>query len=123
MDADSFRLAVEQVFNELPDRFLALMENVSIVTEDFASADTLVQMGADSPFELLGIYEGVPLGEQSSADSGRLPDMIRLYRQPILAMQAESGESISSCIRHVLVHEIGHHFGFSDAEMAAIEGS
>jgi len=78
-------------------------------------------MRIDSPYGLLGLYEGVPMTARQAVESGILPDMIHLYRKPIMRMQAESGVSLEACIRHVLVHEIGHHFGFSDADMHAIE--
>ncbi|PJA31375.1 MAG: hypothetical protein CO187_09735 [Zetaproteobacteria bacterium CG_4_9_14_3_um_filter_53_7] len=121
MNADGFRFIAEQVFNELPDEFRSCLENVVIITDDFADADTLAAMHIDAPFDLLGLYEGVPMPERQAVESGLLPDVIHLYRKPILAMQAECGESLPICIRHVLVHEIGHHFGFSDAQMHAFE--
>ncbi|GAV20881.1 possibl zinc metallo-peptidase [Mariprofundus micogutta] len=114
-------MIAEKLFNELPAKFRRLMQNVVIVTEDFASAEVLASMQIESAYDLLGLYEGVPLTERQIAESGSVPDLIHLYREPILAMQAESGESISACIRNVMVHEIGHHFGFSDAQMHAIE--
>jgi len=121
MDAECFRLTAEQVFNELPAEFRQLMENVVVVTDDFAADDILASMGVESPFELLGLYEGVPITERGAVASGSLPDMISLYRLPILMMQAERGGSLITCIRSVLIHEIGHHFGFSDAEMGKFE--
>ncbi|WP_072660174.1 metallopeptidase family protein [Mariprofundus micogutta] len=121
MNADQFHMIAEKLFNELPAKFRRLMQNVVIVTEDFASAEVLASMQIESAYDLLGLYEGVPLTERQIAESGSVPDLIHLYREPILAMQAESGESISACIRNVMVHEIGHHFGFSDAQMHAIE--
>ncbi len=121
MNADEFHLVAEQALNAMPENFRLAMENVVIVTADFAPAETLQAMDMDSPFELLGLYEGRPVTEREAVASGTLPDMIHLYRQPILAMCLESGESIDHCIRHVLIHEIGHYFGYSDTEMEAIE--
>ncbi len=121
MNSEQFRCAAEQLFNELPAEFRRLMENVVIITDDFATDEVLTSMQIESRYELLGLYEGLPITERQSVESGVLPDMIHLYRKPILAMQAESGECLSTCIRDVLVHEIGHHFGFSDAQMHAIE--
>jgi len=121
MDAEQFRLTAEQLFNELPEPFRRLMENVVIVSDDFATDEVLASMQIESRYDLLGLYEGLPITERQAVESGVLPDMIHLYRKPILAMHAGSGENLSTCIRDVLVHEIGHHFGFSDAQMEAIE--
>lgn len=120
MDAETFRQTAEQILNELPIRFRRLMENVVIVVEDVASEQVLASMGA-APDELLGLYEGCPITERDAVASGLLPDMIHLYRKPILAMRQQSGRSVEYCIRDVLIHEVGHHFGFSDAQMAVIE--
>jgi len=121
MNAEQFRLVAEQALNDVPERFRLAMENVVIVTEDFPAPEILQKMDADSPFDLLGLYEGRPLTEREAVSCGTLPDMIHLYRKPILAMCAHSGENIEHCIRHVLIHEIGHYFGYSDAEMEALE--
>jgi predicted Zn-dependent protease with MMP-like domain len=121
MNAEEFRFVAEQVLNDLPENFRLAMENVVIVADDFPAAETLQEMNVHSPFELLGLYEGRPVTEREATSSGTLPDMIHLYRKPILAMCMETGENINHCIRHVLVHEIGHYFGYSDAEMDAVE--
>jgi len=121
MNAEEFCLVAEQALNDLPEHFRLAMENVVIVVEDFPAIEILQQMSARSSFELLGLYEGRPLTEREAISSGAVPDMIYLYRKPILAMCAETGESINHCIRHVLIHEIGHYFGYSDAAMEAIE--
>lgn len=121
MNAEEFHTVAEQLLNAMPENFRLAMENVVIVTEDFPATETLQAMDMDSPFELLGLYEGRPVTERELLSSGTLPDMIHLYRKPILAMCAQSGENISHCIRHVLIHEIGHYFGYSDTEMEAIE--
>jgi predicted Zn-dependent protease with MMP-like domain len=121
MNAEEFRLTAEKALNLLPVRFRLAMENVVVVTEEFADDDVLRKMHADSPYDLLGLYEGVSLIERSASDSGALPDMIYLYRRPILAACRGSGQSPDQCIVEVLMHEIGHYFGFSDAEMNLIE--
>jgi predicted Zn-dependent protease with MMP-like domain len=121
MNAEKFRLVAEQALNDLPESFRMAMENVVIITEDFPATEIMHEMEAQSPFELLGLYEGRPVTERETMSSGALPDMIHLYRKPIMAMCAETGENIDHCIRHVLVHEIGHYFGYSDSEMDAIE--
>jgi len=121
MDAEQFRLTAEDALNHLPEKFRLAMENVVIVTEDFAARSVLQQMHADSPYDLLGLYVGRPVTEREAVDSGALPDMIYLYRQPILAESHHRGESPEICIAEVLMHEIGHYFGFSDADMEKIE--
>jgi len=121
MDAEQFRLIAEDVLNHLPEKFRLAMEHVVIVTEDFAEPAMLQQMGADSPYDLLGLYVGRPITDRAAVDSGVLPDMIYLYRQPILAESCRRAESPEVRIAAVLIHEIGHYFGFSDAEMEKIE--
>jgi len=121
MNAEQFRLLAEQALNDVPECFRLAMENVVIVTEDFPAPEILQEMDADSHFDLLGLYEGRPVTEREAVSCGTLPDMIYLYRKPILAMCTETGENIDHCIRHVLIHEIGHYFGYSDAEMEALE--
>ena len=91
--------------------------------EEFAGDETLAELGIEDPFELTGLYEGVPLGEKPSAASGALPDRIRLFRQPILDEWIERGdETLEHLVAHVLIHEVGHHFGLSDEAMEALEG-
>ena len=121
MGREAFRLAAEQAFDKLPDRFRRALENVVIVSEDFPSVEIQREMRLESPYDLLGLYEGEPVTERPAVASGNLPDMIYLYRQPILAACDDSGEDVYHCIRHVLIHEIGHHFGYSDEEMERIE--
>jgi len=121
MDADTFHLTAERTFNALPVRFLKAMENVVVVTDEFADAAVLAEMGIDSPWGLLGLYEGHPITEREAVDSGTLPDLIHLYRQPILAEARNTGMTPEACMRDTLIHEIGHYFGFSDAQMALFE--
>ncbi len=89
--------------------------------EEFAEEDILAQFGIEDPFDLSGLYTGRPIGELSSMLSGELPAMIHLYRRPLLDEWAETGVSLEALVTHVIVHEAGHHFGFSDADMHAIE--
>ena len=105
----------------LPEAFRAHLGDVVIRVEDFADEATLDEMGIDDPFDLTGLYSGRPVGDKSSMDSGALPDMIHLYRRPILDEWAETGVSLEALVSHVLVHEVGHHFGLSDADMHALE--
>lgn len=121
MNPEAFQQIAEEELASLPVHFLDAIENVVIAVDEFADAETLAEMKIDDPFGLLGLYQGWPLPERGSSYGGQLPDMIHLYRQPILAVCAETGEELRHCIRHVLVHEIGHYFGFSDEEMEAIE--
>jgi predicted Zn-dependent protease with MMP-like domain len=105
----------------LPSRFRALTEDLVIRIEDFPAEDVLDQFGLQSPFDLLGLYSGVDLAKKSVMDVTSLPDMVFLYRRPILDYWSEHEETLGGVITHVLVHEIGHHFGLSDADMARIE--
>ncbi len=105
----------------LPAAFRAHRGDVVIRVEEFADDATLDEMGIDDPFDLTGLYRGRPLGDKSSSDSGALPDMIHLYRRPILDEWVETGVGLEALVTHVLVHEVGHHFGLSDADMHALE--
>lgn len=108
----------------LPAEFRAHLGDVVLSVEDFADEATLAEMGIEDAFELTGLYEGVPLGDKHSAESGSLPDRIRLFRAPILdEWIARGDETLEHLVAHVLIHEVGHHFGLSDAAMAALEAS
>jgi predicted Zn-dependent protease with MMP-like domain len=105
----------------LPEPFAGHLGEIVLAVEDFADADTLAELGIDDPFELTGLYEGVPVGDKASA-SGNLPDRIRLFRSPLLdEWIAREDEALESLVTHVLVHEVGHHFGLSDDDMHALE--
>jgi len=121
MSPEEFQQIAEEELANLPPQFLDAIDNVVIAVDEFAHADTLAEMRIDNPYGLLGLYQGWPLPERGISYGGQLPDMVHLYRQPILALCVETGEEVRHCIRHVLIHEIGHYFGFSDAEMEAIE--
>jgi predicted Zn-dependent protease with MMP-like domain len=109
------------VFERLPTEFRALCEGVIVRVDDFPTEDVLDEMQAGSEFDLLGLFQGIGLPFRSHDDIARLPNMVWLYRRPILDYWAEHDETLGHIIRHVLIHEIGHHFGLSDADMAAIE--
>jgi predicted Zn-dependent protease with MMP-like domain len=109
------------IFAQLPDGFRELCADVIIRVDDFPTDDVLDEMEAESEFDLLGLFHGVGLPRQSQDDIARLPNMIWLYRRPILDYWAEHDETLGHIVRHVLIHEIGHHFGLSDDDMAAIE--
>ncbi|OKO81704.1 metallopeptidase family protein [Bradyrhizobium sp. AS23.2] len=109
------------VFERLPTEFRRLCEGVILRVDDFPSEEVLDEMECESEFDLLGLFQGVGLPQQSLGDVARLPNMVWLYRRPILDYWAEHDESLGHIVRHVLIHEIGHHFGLSDDDMAAIE--
>ena len=108
-------------WERLPERFRAACAGVLIRVEDFATDDVLDSLNIESPFDLMGLYQGVSLDKQSVLDSGTQPNMVFLYRRPILDYWAEGEETLQGLVTHVLVHELGHHFGFSDADMETIE--
>ena len=112
-----------RVYRELPQAFTALCRNLVIRVEDFADDEVLAEMGIDSPFDLAGLYQGVPLTQQELSNPRPAIDMIFLYRRPLLDWWCEEERDLEALIRHVLIHEIGHHFGFSDEDMERIEGS
>ncbi len=109
------------VFRHLPKRFRERCADVVIQVDDFPSDEVLEEMQAESEFDLLGLFQGTGLPFRSENVSGQMPNMIWLYRRPILDYWAEHDETLGAIVKHVLVHEIGHHFGLSDADMAAIE--
>ncbi len=108
-------------FERLPEHFRKMCEGVIIRVEDFPTEEVLDEMDAESEFDLLGLFQGTGLPYQSNYDVARLPNMVWLYRRPILDYWAEHEETLGHIVRHVLIHEIGHHFGLSDADMEAIE--
>src|SRR5260370_38672831 len=110
-----------EVFGRLPKGFRDLCEGVIIRVDDFPTDEVLEKMQADSEFDLLGLFQGVGLPFRSNDDIARLPNMVWLYRRPILDYWAEHDEALGRIVRHVLIHEIGHHFGLSDDDMEAIE--
>lgn len=106
----------------LPAPFADHLGDIVLLIEDFADEETLKAMGMENPFELTGLYEGIPLSEQSVMHSGVMPPKVRLFRRPILDEWADNGsETLEHLIRHVMIHELGHHFGLSDEDMHALE--
>ena len=118
---DIYALA-ETALGALPSRVARHVEGVAIMVEEIADDETLRELGLEHPYELTGLYRGIPFGDRSVSDPVRLPDHITLYRDPILIEWIETGEDLHRLVSSVLVHEIAHHFGFSDAEIEAIEG-
>ncbi len=111
----------ETAFRRLPQRFRALCDGLVVRVEDFPTDEVLDELGAQSEFDLLGLFQGVGLPFRSDSAPVQMPNMIWLYRRPILDYWAEHEETLGAIITHVLVHEIGHHFGLSDEDMEAIE--
>jgi len=111
----------DTAFRRLPEKFRALCEGIVIRVEDFPADDVLDELDAQSEFDLLGLFQGVGLPFQSESAPVQMPNMVWLYRRPILDYWAEHDETLGAIITHVLVHEIGHHFGLSDDDMEAIE--
>ena len=105
----------------LPEPFASHLRDIVLVVEEFADEQTLAGFGMDDPFELTGLYLGRPLTEKSLEESGTLPDKVALYRRPILDEWADGDEDLEHLVTHVLIHEVGHHFGFSDDDMHALE--
>ena len=120
-DADDIADLAERALAQIPERLRRHVAGVGIAVEDMADDETLDEMGIESGWDLSGLYSGTPLGERSVDDIARPPDLIFLYRQPILLERIEEGEDLYRLVRNVLVHEIAHHFGFSDAEIEALE--
>jgi predicted Zn-dependent protease with MMP-like domain len=116
-------IVADEVFRRLPRRFRELCADVVIQVDDFPSDEVLDHMGAKTEFDLLGLFQGIGLPFRSESAPVQMPNMIWLYRRPILDYWAEHDETLGTIVKHVLVHEIGHHFGFSDADMEAIEAS
>ena len=118
-----FEALAAAAWDRLPEQFRRMCGDLVIRVEDFATDEVLDALGIEDPFELSGLYHGVSLDKKSVADLPRGPDMVLLYRRPILDEWADGEVGLGQLVTHVLVHEIGHHFGFSDADMAAIEAA
>lgn len=120
-DAAAIERLAEAAIARMPERFRRHLGDVVLRIEEFADDEALASLGIEDPFDLSGLYSGRSLDKQDSWVSGELPPMIHLYRRPLLDEWAETGVSLEALITHVIVHEAGHHFGFSDEEMHAIE--
>ena len=119
--ADEMEAIARRALDGLPEPFAGHLRDVVLLVEEFADDETLDAMAIEDPFDLTGIYEGVPLTERSVDQSGTLPDQIRLFRRAILDEWASGEDSLEHLVSHVLVHEVGHHFGLSDEDMHALE--
>ena len=118
---EELEVIASDAYARLPETFRALCADLIIRVDDFPTDEVLEQMRAQSEFDLLGLFQGIGLPFQSTGQTGQMPNMIWLYRRPILDYWAEHDETLGSIVTHVLVHEIGHHFGLSDDDMMAIE--
>ena len=121
--AEEIEAIAAEALASLPERFRAQIRNTAIRVEEFADEETLREMEIENPFDLTGLYHGVPLIHQSVSDVRAMPEMIYLYRQPILAEWCDTDEDLTRLVRHVLIHEIGHHFVYSDEELEAIDAA
>ncbi len=127
---DAFSPSLEDIeqlaraaWNRLPSEFRGMCEDLVIRVDEFPTEEVLETMEAETPFDILGLYQGTSLDKKSVSDVAREPDMVFLYRRPLLDYWAENEESLGHLVTHVLVHEIGHHFGFSDADMESLEAA
>jgi predicted Zn-dependent protease with MMP-like domain len=118
---EEFEIAAQAIWDGLPGQFRKALDNVTLQVADFADAETLEALRIRERYDLLGLYQGAGLPSKSVWDPVSLPDRIFLYRIPIIDYARRKGQRLDRVIRHVLIHEIGHHFGFSDADMAWIE--
>jgi predicted Zn-dependent protease with MMP-like domain len=119
--ADVIEAIARDAIARLPAEFAAHLGDVVLIVEEFADDETLAALGLEHPLDLTGLYHGRPVGEKSAMDSGSLPDRIHLYRRAILDEWIETGVRLDDLVVHVTIHEIGHHFGLSDADMHALE--
>lgn len=121
---EAFEQIAARAYAALPEAFRQRCQGLVIHVADFPDEETLDEMECESAFDLLGLFRGVGMAQDGAApDTGRFPNMVWLYRRPILDYWAEHEETLGAVIRHVLVHEIGHHFGLSDADMERIEAA
>jgi predicted Zn-dependent protease with MMP-like domain len=119
--ADEIEAISRAALNNLPEPFAAHLKAVVLQVDEEAEADLLAELEVAHPLDLTGVYEGVPIGERSVDTSGTLPDRIRLFRAAILDEWVTDGQPFEHLVRHILIHEVGHHFGFSDEAMHALE--
>ena len=120
---DELHAIAEAALATLPAPFAGNLDGVVIRVDEFPDAETEEEMGLESPFDILGLYRGIAIGRKSNLAVSQDVDMIFLYRRPILDYWCETGDDLTHVVRHVLIHEIGHHFGLSDADMERIEAT
>jgi predicted Zn-dependent protease with MMP-like domain len=121
---DDFEVLARQALETLPQPFRDLASEVTCIVQEFPDEETLDELGIESEFDIMGLFRGVGMAQEGMVPpTGRLPNAVWLYRRPILDYWAEHEETLGAVVTHVLVHEIGHHFGFSDEDMEAIEAA
>jgi acetylglutamate kinase len=118
---EDIRQLAESALEALPPSLSRHVKGVAILVEDLADDDTIESLGLENPWELTGLYRGIPLTERSISDPVQFPDTIVLYRDAILVEWVDTGEDLSRLVSSVLVHEVAHHFGYSDADIERIE--
>jgi predicted Zn-dependent protease with MMP-like domain len=119
---EDFEAMARQAFDALPEPFRGLVGDVTFAVAEFPEDDVVDELEAESPFDILGLFQGVGMAHDSATPlTGEMPNRIWLYRRPILDYWAEHEETLGAIVTHVLVHEIGHHFGLSDEDMEALE--
>jgi predicted Zn-dependent protease with MMP-like domain len=119
-----FETLAEAAHKTLPEQFRAMTKGIVVRIEDFPDPDVMQEMDLESEFDLLGLFQGIGLAQgEASPHTGRMPNMVTLYRRPILDYWAENEETLGHIVAHVLIHEIGHHFGLSDEDLEAIEAT
>lgn len=119
--ADRIEAIARATIARLPTEFAQHLGDVVLKVEEFADDATLDEMGIENPFELTGLYTGLPVGSKSVDHSGTMPDMIQLYRRAILDEWIETDVSLEALVAHVVIHEIGHHFGLTDEDIERLE--
>jgi predicted Zn-dependent protease with MMP-like domain len=119
--AEEIEAIARQALAGLPEPFATHLHHVVLQVDDLAEEELLAELGIEHPLDLTGVYEGIPIGLRSVETSGTLPDRIRLFRRAILDEWMEDGEPLEHLVRHILVHEVGHHFGLGDDDMHALE--
>jgi acetylglutamate kinase len=119
--AEDIAEMAERALAAIPDLLRQRVAGVAILVEDVADEETLDELGIENEWDLTGLYRGVPIGQKEAGGTPRAPDVILLYREPILLEWIETGEDLFRLVRNVLIHEIAHHFGFSDADIAQLE--
>lgn len=118
---DDIEALARAAIERLPETFRQFLSGVRLEIQDFPDDEVVREMGLDSPFDILGLYQGHAIAKSVEL-SGNLPDTVYLYRRPILDEWADGGDSLEALVTHVLIHEVGHHFGLSDDDMDRIEG-
>jgi predicted Zn-dependent protease with MMP-like domain len=120
---EAFEALAHAAFTRIPEPFAHHLDGIRVVVEEFADEETLSALGLDDAWNLSGVYHGRSMDKESIWNSGEMRPVIKLYRQPILAEWCESDVALEDLVAHVVVHEVGHHFGLSDEDMHAIEAA